>query len=151
MIIALSRVIDDSVGSFSGWAKFPLGRVFGCRGDFAQDEVPYVKSFELQSFIVVLGHLLLILSHSVRSPISDLIQVNHYLIIVALLMEHLLFDASYSHLNRDYCLNAVSEPEWGFSCWDSYCSPVSHKTLGNFSGQAPLVSSNLALMILSSV
>ena len=54
MIIALSRVIDDSVGSFSGWAKFPLGRVFGSWGDFEQDEVPYVKSFELHSLVVVL-------------------------------------------------------------------------------------------------
>ena len=34
MIIALSRVIDDPVGSFPSWAEFPLGRVFGCRGDF---------------------------------------------------------------------------------------------------------------------
>ena len=76
MIIALSRVINDSVGSFPGWAKFPLGKVFGCRGDFAQDEVPYVKSFELQSFVVVLGHFLLVLIHSVRSSISDLVQVN---------------------------------------------------------------------------
>ena len=35
MITALSGVMDDSVGSFLGWGKFPLGRVFGCQSDFA--------------------------------------------------------------------------------------------------------------------
>ena len=35
VIAILPGVMDDPVGSFLGCAKFPLGRVFGCRGDFA--------------------------------------------------------------------------------------------------------------------
>ena len=46
--------MDDPIGSFLGWAKFPLGKVFGCQGDFMWDEVPYVKLSELHSLVVVL-------------------------------------------------------------------------------------------------
>ena len=74
MITALSRVTDDLVRSFLGWAEFPLGRVFGFWGDFTQDKIPYVKSFEFHSLIVVLRHVSLILHHSVRSSISNLAQ-----------------------------------------------------------------------------
>ena len=35
VITALSRVMDDLVGSFLCGAEFPLGRVFSCWGDFA--------------------------------------------------------------------------------------------------------------------
>ena len=35
VIVALLGVMDDAVGSFPGWAEFPLDRVFGCWGDFA--------------------------------------------------------------------------------------------------------------------
>ena len=34
VIIVLSKVMNDLVRSFLGWAEFPLGRVFGCWGDF---------------------------------------------------------------------------------------------------------------------
>ena len=64
MIALLSRLMDDPVGFFLGWAEFPLDKVFGCWGDFAQDKVPYVKSSELHSFVIVLGHLLLVLGDS---------------------------------------------------------------------------------------
>ena len=74
MIAPLFRVMDDLVRSFPSWAEFPLGRAFGCWGDFTQDEVPYVKSSELHSVVVVLNHLLLVLRHYVRSSISDLVQ-----------------------------------------------------------------------------
>ena len=74
MITALSRVIDDPVGSFPSWAELPLGRVFGCQGDFVQDKVPYVKSSELHSLVVVFGHLLLILHHFVRSSVSNFVK-----------------------------------------------------------------------------
>ena len=74
MINALSKVMDDLVGPFPGWAEFPLSRVFSCQGDFAQDKIPYVKSSKFHSLVVVLDHLLLILCHSVRSSISNLIQ-----------------------------------------------------------------------------
>ena len=57
--------MDDPVGSFPSWAEFPLGRVFGFRGDFVQDKVPYAKLSELHFFVVVLGHLLLVLGHSI--------------------------------------------------------------------------------------
>ena len=30
MIAPLSGVMDDLIGSFLGWAEFPLDRVFGC-------------------------------------------------------------------------------------------------------------------------
>ena len=74
VITALSGIMDDPVGSFPGWAEFPLGKVFGCRCDFAWDEVPYFKSSELYSFVVVIGHLLLVLCHLVGGSISDFIQ-----------------------------------------------------------------------------
>ena len=63
MIAALPRVMGDSVGSFLGWAKLSLSWVFGCKCDFAQDEVSNVKSSELHAFVVVLEHLLLVLGH----------------------------------------------------------------------------------------
>ena len=74
MIAALFRVTGDPVGSFPGWAEFTLGRVFGCQGDLVQDDVPYVKSSELHSLVVVLDHLLLVLRHSFISFIFDLVQ-----------------------------------------------------------------------------
>ena len=152
MITTLSRVMDDPVGSFPSWAEFPLGRVFGFRGDFVQDKVPYIKSPEFHSLVVVLSRLSLILHHSVRSTVSDLvqaIQVDPQLIDVAFFVERLSSDVGDSNLNQDYCLGAISEFEGGFSCQGSGCNPV--KTLGNSFGHAPLASSNLALMILSSV
>jgi len=75
VITALSGVTDDPVGSFPSWVEFPLGKVFGCRGDFASEEVPYFKSYKLHSFVVVIGHLLLTLHHLVRGSISDFVQV----------------------------------------------------------------------------
>ena len=74
MISTLSGVTNDPVRSFPGWAELTLGKVFSCRGDLAQDKVPYVKSSELHSLVLVLGHLLLVLRHSVRNFISDPIQ-----------------------------------------------------------------------------
>ena len=74
MITILSGIMDDPVGSFPGWAKFSLGRVFGCWDNFAQDKVPYVKSSELHSLVVVIGHLLLVLRHLVKGPVSDFVQ-----------------------------------------------------------------------------
>ena len=35
VIVVLPGVMDDAVGSFLGWAEFPLDRVFSCWGDFA--------------------------------------------------------------------------------------------------------------------
>ena len=35
VIAALSRVMVDFVRPFLGWAKLPLGRIFGSQGDFA--------------------------------------------------------------------------------------------------------------------
>ena len=35
VITTLSRVMDESVGSFPSWTEFPLGQIFGCWGDFA--------------------------------------------------------------------------------------------------------------------
>ena len=73
MITALSGVMDDPIGSFPCGVEFSSDRVFGCWGDFAQDEVPYVESPELHPLVVVLGHLLLVFRHLVRSFLSDLV------------------------------------------------------------------------------
>ena len=74
MITALPGVVDDSVRSFPCGAKLSLGRISGRCGNLAQDEVSYVKSSEFYSFIVVFGHLLLVLRHSVGSFISNFVQ-----------------------------------------------------------------------------
>ena len=73
VIAALAGVMDDPVRSFPCGAEFSLGRVFGCWGDLAQDEVPYVELSELHSLVVVFGHLLLVFCHFVRSFLSDLV------------------------------------------------------------------------------
>ena len=74
VVAALSRVVDDSIWSFPCGAKISLGRISGCKGNLAQDEITYVKSFELYPFIVVVGHLLLILRHSDGSFFSYFVQ-----------------------------------------------------------------------------
>ena len=73
VIATLPGVMDDPVGSLPYGVKFPLGRVLGCRVDFAQDEVSYVKSSEFHPPIVVFVHLLLVLYHPVKSFFSNLI------------------------------------------------------------------------------
>ena len=74
VIAALSGVMDDPVRSFPYGAKFPLGRVFSCWGDLAQDEVSYVESSKLYPLVVVFGHLLLVLCHLIGSFLSDFVQ-----------------------------------------------------------------------------
>ena len=39
VIAALPGVMNNLVGSFSGWVEFPLDRVFSCWGDFVEDKV----------------------------------------------------------------------------------------------------------------
>ena len=154
MIVALLRIIGDLIGPFLGWAKLPLGRVFGSKCDFAQDEVSYVKSSELHSLVVVLSHLLQLPHHLIGCFVFDFIQavqVDSEMIIIAVFMENFSSHAGDYHFDWDYCFGAIGESERGFSCRDSCYSPVCHRTLGNSSGQAPLASSNRALMILSSV
>ena len=56
------------------WGQAFLGRVPSSYGDLAQDEVAYVKSSELYPFVVVFGHLLLVLHHSAGSFVSYFIQ-----------------------------------------------------------------------------
>ena len=70
MIIALSGVMDDPVGSFPCGAELPLDKVSSCWGDLPLDEVSYVKSSKLHPLIVVLSHLLLVLRHLVRGFLS---------------------------------------------------------------------------------
>ena len=70
MIATLLGVMEDSVESFLCEAELSLGRVSDCWGDLAQDEVFSVKSSELHSLVVVLGHLLLVLRHLVRGFLS---------------------------------------------------------------------------------
>ena len=74
VVAPLSRVVDDSVRFFPCGAKLSLGGIFGHSGNLAQDKIPYVKSSELYPFIVVFGHLLLILRHSDGSFFSYFVQ-----------------------------------------------------------------------------
>ena len=63
VIVALPRIMGDSVGSFPGWAELPLSWILGGKCDFAQDEVSNIKSSKLHSLVVALRHLLLVLCH----------------------------------------------------------------------------------------
>ena len=104
-------------------------------GNFAQDEVSYVESFEFYSLIVVFGHLLLVLCHSARSFVSHFvqaIQVKPQLVVITLLTEGLSFDAGYSYLDRDHYFSSIGESEGGFSRWVPCCGPISLKDVGQF-------------------
>ena len=74
VVAALSRVVDDSVWSFPYGVELSLGGISGCRGNLAQNEISYVKSFELYPFIVAVGHFLLILRHSDGGIFSYFVQ-----------------------------------------------------------------------------
>ena len=74
MVAALSRVMNDSVWPFPCGAELPLGGISGCRGDLAQDEISYVQSSEFYPFIVVVGHLLLVLRYFDGSFFSYFVQ-----------------------------------------------------------------------------
>ena len=135
VVATLSRVVDNSVRSFPCGAKLSLGGIFGCRGNLAQDEIPYVKSSKLYPLIVVVGHLLLILRHSDGSFFSyfvQAIQVDLQVIIIVFFVEHLSPDAGYSYLNQDHGFNAICEPKGGFSRRGSCCGPVSPQDVGYF-------------------
>ena len=154
MIATLFGVIGDPVRPFPSWANFPLGWIFGCRSDFVYDKVPYVKSSELHSFVIVFGHLLLILRHPARSSFSNFvqaIQIDLQLIIVVVFMEELLSNVGDSHFNQDYCLNTIGESKGVSLVGVLAVVMYAHRTLGNSSDQAPFASSNQALMILISV
>ena len=64
MVAALSRVVNDPVQPFPCEAELPLGKIFGCWGNLAQDEISYVQSSEFYHFIVVVSHPLLVLRYS---------------------------------------------------------------------------------------
>ena len=74
MIVVLPRVMSDLVRSFPGWAKLPLDQVLGSKCNFALDKVSYVKSSQLHSLVVVLGHLLLVLRHLMGCSVSEFVQ-----------------------------------------------------------------------------
>ena len=73
-VATLSRVVDDSVWSFPCGVELSLGGISSCRGNLAQDEIPYVKSSKLYPFIVVVSHFLLILRHFDGSIFSYFVQ-----------------------------------------------------------------------------
>ena len=74
MVAALSRVVNDLVWPFPCGAELPLGGISGCRGNLAQDKISYVHSSEFYPFIVVIGHLLLVLRYSDGSFFSYFVQ-----------------------------------------------------------------------------
>ena len=63
MVATLSRVVNDSVWPFPCGAELPLDWISGCKGNLVQDEISYVQSSEFYPFIVVVGHLLLVLRY----------------------------------------------------------------------------------------
>ena len=92
VVVALSRVVNDSIWSFPCGAELPLGRISGCRGNLVQDEIPYVQSSELYPFIVVVGHFLLVLRHSDGSFFSyfvQAIQVDSQVVVIGFFVERL--------------------------------------------------------------
>ena len=118
VVTALSRVMDDSVRSFLYGAKLSLGGISGRSGNLSQDEIPYVKSFEIYPPIVVFDHLLLILRHSDGSFFSYFFQTNQVdsqVIVIAFFIEYLSSDVGYSYLDWGYSLSVIGEPEGGFS------------------------------------
>ena len=74
VIAALPGIMGDFVGSFPGWANLPLGWVLSSRCNFVQDEISYVKSSELHSLVVVLGHLLQVLRHLMGCFVSRFVK-----------------------------------------------------------------------------
>ena len=133
MVVALSRVVNDLVWPFPCGAKLPLGGISGCRGNPAQDEISYVQSSEFYPFIVVVGHLLLVLCYSdgrFFSYFVQAIQVDSQVVVVAFFVEHLSPSAGYSQLHRDHGFCAICESEGGFSRRGSCHAPVSPKDVG---------------------
>ena len=127
MEAALSRVMNDLVWPFPCGAELPLGRISGCRGNLAQDEISYVQSSEFYPFIVVVGHLLLVLCYSDGSFFSyfvQAIQVDSQVVVVAFFVEHLSPDAGYSYLNRDHGFSAICVLASRFLPWS--CKPIGH-------------------------
>ena len=119
--------MDDLVRPFSGWSKLPLGWILCCLHDFAYDEVSYVKFSELQPFVVILGHLLLVSHHLLRCFISyfvQAVQVDSQLIVVIVFIEGLSSHTSDSYFDLNYCLDAIGKPEGHLSCWGPRCSSV---------------------------
>lgn len=113
-----------------------MGKVSSRSGNLAQDEIAYVKSFELYPLIVVYNHLLLILRHSAGNFVSyfiQTIQVDSQVIAVAFFVEYLSPDAGYSYLDRDHCFSAIGEPEGGLSYRGSWRGFVSPQDVGQFS------------------
>ena len=93
-----------------------------------QDEVSDVEPFELYPLIVVLGHLLLVLGHSLRGLIFDFvqtIQVQLQLVVVAAFDKELLLEAGEPYFDGDNCLCAICQVELCLSCSGSCCGSVS--------------------------
>ena len=128
MVTPLPRVVNDAIWPFPCRAQLPLRRVFSSYSDFAKDEVPYGQTPEFDPLIVILGHFLLILCHSIRRIVSyfiQAIQVEPQSLVIESLSESSSPDACYSYFDRDYCFSAIGKPEGGFSCWGSRRGSVS--------------------------
>ena len=78
--------------------------VFCCGSDFSKDEISDVESFQLHSPIVVFGHLLLVLGHSLGRLVSNFVQIVQVLlqlIVVDLLVKEFPSKASEPYFDRD--------------------------------------------------
>ena len=121
---------------FTTSTKLSWGKVSSHSGNLAQDEIVYVKSFELYPLIVAFSHLLLILRHSTGNFVSyffQTIQVDSQVIVIAFFVEYLSPDAGYSYLDRDHCFSAIGEPKGGLSRRGFCRGFVSPQDVGQFS------------------
>ena len=78
--------------------------------------------------VVVLGHLLLVLGHSLRDLVSDLvqtIQVQLQLVVIAAFVKELLPKAGEPYFDKDDCLYAICQVEGRLYYWGSCCGSVS--------------------------
>ena len=133
VVATLPRIMGDFVGSFPGWAKLSLGGVLGSWCDFVQDEISYVQSFELNSFVVVLGHLLLVLCHFAGCSVSrfiQAIQLNSQLIVITAFVENFSSHAGDPYFDWDHYFGAISETDRGLSCQGPRCSPICPQNVG---------------------
>ena len=118
MVAAPSRVVNDPVRPFLGGAELPLYGIFGCRGNFAQDEISYVQLSEFYPFIVVVSHPLLVLCYSdgrFFSHFVQAIQIDLQVVVVAFFVERLSLGAGSSHLYLNHGFYAIRESEGSLS------------------------------------
>ena len=135
VITASSGVMDDSVWSFPSGPQLSLDGIFCSRGDFVQNEVPYVKMSQFHSLIVVFNHLSLVFCHfagSLFSHFVQTVQVNPQLVIILFFTERCSSSVGYFYFDRDHYFGSISQPERRFPRWCPHCSLIRPKDIRQF-------------------